>query len=134
MVLKKEGPGVAKAGDIEGGADIESSTPITSSARRSGASIRLEFTTSTGKGHVPAERNRPDHAPIGFIPVDSLYSPVEGVVPRGEHPRGPDPRRRQRTMEIETDGRCAQDTVVLAARIVEDQLSGSDNFEEPKQG
>ena len=47
----------------------------------------MEFTTSTGKGYVPAERNRPDDAPIGFIPVDSLYSPVRKVSYRVENTR-----------------------------------------------
>jgi DNA-directed RNA polymerase alpha subunit len=30
-------------------------------------------------GYVPAEKNRPEEAPIGMIPVDSLYSPVRRV-------------------------------------------------------
>ena len=72
MVLKKEGPGVAKAGDIETGADIEILNPDhVICTLDQGASIRMEFTTTTGKGYVPAERNRPDDAPIGYIPVDS---------------------------------------------------------------
>src|SRR6186997_735679 len=118
MVLKKEGPGVAKAGDIETGADIEILNPDhVICTLDQGASIRMEFTTSTGKGYVPAERNRPDDAPIGFIPVDSLYSPV-----------------RKLTMDIETDGSVKpEDTVALAARIVQDQLSVFVNFEEPKK-
>src|SRR5699024_28034 len=66
MVLKKEGPGVARAGDIEGGADIEILPPDhVICTLDQGASIRMEFTTATGKGYVPAERNRPDDAPIG---------------------------------------------------------------------
>ena len=66
MVLKKEGPGVAKAGDIETGADIEILNPDhVICTLDQGASIRMEFTTATGKGYVPAERNRPDDAPIG---------------------------------------------------------------------
>jgi DNA-directed RNA polymerase subunit alpha len=110
MVLKKEGPGVAKAGDIEGGADIEILNPDhVICTLDQGAAIRMEFTTSTGKGYVPAERNRPDDAPIGYIPVDSLYSPVRKVSYRVE------------------------DTVALAARIVQDQLSVFVNFEEPKK-
>ena len=56
----------------------------------------MEFTVETGKGYVPADRNRAEDAPIGLIPVDSLYSPVKKVVlPGREHPRGPDPRLRQ---------------------------------------
>ena len=97
MVLKKEGPGVATAGDIEGGADIEILNPDhVICTLDQGAAIRMEFTTSTGKGYVPAERNRPDDAPIGFIPVEFALQPgAQGVLSRGEHPRGPDPRLRQ---------------------------------------
>ena len=136
MVLKKEGPGVAKAGDIESGADIEILNPDhVICTLDQGASIRMEFTTSTGKGYVPAERNRPDDAPIGFIPVDSLYSPVRKVSYRVENTReGQILDYDKLTMEIETDGSVRpEDTVALAARIVQDQLSVFVNFEEPKK-
>src|SRR5665809_85037 len=51
MVLKKEGPGVARASDIEGGADIEILNPdhIICTLDQ-GGSIRMEFTIATGKG------------------------------------------------------------------------------------
>ncbi len=53
----------------------------------------MEFTVNTGKGYVTADRNRSEDAPIGLIPVDSLYSPVQqGELSRREHPRGPDSR------------------------------------------
>ena len=136
MVLKKEGPGVAKASDIEGGADIEILNPDhVICTLDQGAEIRMEFTTTTGKGYVPAERNRPDDAPIGFIPVDSLYSPVRKVSYRVENTReGQILDYDKLTMEIETDGSVRpEDTVALAARIVQDQLSVFVNFEEPKK-
>ena len=136
MVLKKEGPGVAKAGDIEGGADIEILNPDhVICTLDQGASIRMEFTTTTGKGYVPAERNRPDDAPIGYIPVDSLYSPVRKVSYRVENTReGQILDYDKLTMDIETDGSVRpEDTVALAARIVQDQLSVFVNFEEPKK-
>ena len=60
-----------------------------------GAKLRMEFTVNTGKGYVPAEQNRPEDAPIGLIPVDSLFSPVQRLLQGREHPRGPDPRLRQ---------------------------------------
>jgi DNA-directed RNA polymerase subunit alpha len=52
-----------------------------------GAEIRMEFTVNTGKGYVAAERNRPEDAPIGLIPVDSIYSPVKKVSYRVENTR-----------------------------------------------
>ena len=97
MVLKKEGAGPVTAGDIEASSDVEILNPDHVICHLDqGASIRMEFTADMGKGYVPAERNRPEDAPIGLIPVDSLYSPgQEGVLQGREHPRGPDPRLRQ---------------------------------------
>src|SRR6185369_4485343 len=88
MVLKKEGPGQVKASDIEASSEIEILNPDhVICTLDQGAAIRMEFTVSMGKGYVPAERNRPDDAPIGLIPVDSLYSPVKKVSYRVENTR-----------------------------------------------
>jgi DNA-directed RNA polymerase subunit alpha len=134
MVLRKEGPGVAKAGDIEAGSDIEILNPDhVICTLDQGASIRMEFTAATGKGYVPAERNRPDDAAIGLIPVDSLFSPVKRVSYKVENTReGQILNYDKLTMAIETDGAVrAEDAVALAARILQDQLSVFINFEEP---
>ena len=100
-----------------------------------GAAIHMEFTSASGKGYVPAERNRPDDAPIGFIPVDSLFSPVRKVSYRVENTReGQILDYDKLTLNIETDGSVRpEDTVALAARIIQDQLSVFVNFEEPKK-
>ncbi|XSG82309.1 MAG: DNA-directed RNA polymerase subunit alpha [Methyloligella sp. ZOD6] len=136
MMLKKEGPGVATAGDIETGADVEILNPDhVICTLDEGASIRMEFTTSVGKGYVPAEQNRPDDAPIGFIPVDSLFSPVRKVSYKVEHTReGQILDYDKLTMDIETNGSVKpEDAIALAARILQDQLSVFVNFEEPKK-
>ena len=71
MVLKKEGAGPVKAGDIEVSSDVEILNPEHVICHLDqGASVRMEFTTDMGKGYVPAERNRPDDAPIGLVAVD----------------------------------------------------------------
>ena len=51
-----------------------------------GAEINMEFTVNTGKGYVAGRRNRPEDAPIGLIPVDSLFSPVRKVSYKVERP------------------------------------------------
>ena len=79
MVVKKQGPGAVTAGDIQTVGDIVVLTRPHSCTLDEGAEIRMEFTVNTGKGYVPTERNRPEDAPIGLIPVDSLYSPVRKV-------------------------------------------------------
>ena len=136
MVLKKEGPGPVKAGDIEASSEVEILNPEHIICHLDqGASIRMEFTAAMGKGYVAAERNRPDDAPIGLIPVDSLYSPVKKVSYRVENTReGQILDYDKLTMQVETDGSItAEDSVALAARILQDQLAVFINFEEPKK-
>jgi DNA-directed RNA polymerase subunit alpha len=136
MVLKKEGPGQVKASDIEASSEVEILNPEhVICTLDQGASIRMEFTASMGKGYVPAERNRPDDAPIGLIPVDSLFSPVKKVSYRVENTReGQILDYDKLTMTVETDGSVsAEDAVALAARILQDQLAVFINFEEPKK-
>ncbi|MGI9384082.1 MAG: DNA-directed RNA polymerase subunit alpha [Methyloligellaceae bacterium] len=136
MVLKKEGPSVALAGDIEAGSEIDILNPDhVICTLDEGASIRMEFTTDLGKGYLPAERNRPDDAPIGLIPVDSLYSPVKKVSYKVENTReGQILDYDKLTMDIETDGSVRpDDAVALAARILQDQLAIFVNFEEPRK-
>ena len=136
MVLKKEGPGVVRAGDIEAGADVEILNPEHVICHLDqGATVRMEFTADIGKGYVPADRNRPEDAPIGLIPVDSLYSPVKKVSYKVENTReGQILDFDKLTMMVETDGSVrAEDAVALAARILQDQLAVFINFEEPKK-
>ena len=89
MTLKKQGPGAVTAGDIERDRRHRRSSTRTSCicTLDDGAEIRMEFTVATGKGYVPADRNRAEDAPIGLIPVDSLYSPVKKVSYRIENTR-----------------------------------------------
>ncbi len=136
MVLKKDVRGPVKAGDIEAGSDVEILNPEHVICHLDqGASIRMEFQADIGKGYVPADRNRPDDAPIGLIPVDSLYSPVKKVSYKVENTReGQILNYDKLTMQVETDGSMrAEDAVALAARILQDQLAVFINFEEPKK-
>jgi DNA-directed RNA polymerase subunit alpha len=136
MTLRKTGPGQVKAGDIQTVGDIEILNPdLVICTLDEGADIRMELTVNTGKGYVPAERNRPEDAPIGLIPVDSLYSPVKKVSYRVENTReGQVLDYDKLTLSIETDGSLTpDDSVAYAARILQDQLSIFVSFEEPKK-
>ena len=88
MTLKAEGPGPVTAGQIDAPSDIEIlNKNHVLMTLDDGASVRIEFTVQSGKGYVPAERNRPEDAPIGLIAVDALYSPVRKVAYRVEPTR-----------------------------------------------
>jgi DNA-directed RNA polymerase subunit alpha len=136
MVVRKTGPGVVIAGDIQTVGDIEILNPeLVLCTLDEGAEIRMEFTVNTGKGYVPADRNRAEDAPIGLIPVDSIYSPVKKVSYRVENTReGQVLDYDKLTLSVETDGSLRpDDAVAYAARIVQDQLSIFVNFEEPQK-
>jgi DNA-directed RNA polymerase subunit alpha len=80
LQLSAIGPGEVKAGDIAVTGDIEvMNKDLVICHLDEGATFNMELTCDTGKGYVPAVSNRPIDAPIGLIPVDSLYSPVRQV-------------------------------------------------------
>jgi DNA-directed RNA polymerase subunit alpha len=136
MMLRKTGPGLVTAGDINTVGDVQILNPdLVLCTLDEGAEIRMEFTVNLGKGYIPAERNRPEDAPIGLIPVDSLYSPVRKVSYRVENTReGQILDYDKLTMTVETNGAVTpEDAVAYAARIIQDQLAVFVNFEEPRR-
>ena len=136
MTLYKVGPGIVTAADISAPGDIQILNPdLMICTLDEGAEIRMELTVDTGKGYVSSERNRMDEAPIGLIPIDSLFSPVKKVSYRVEDTReGQILDYDKLTMTVETNGAISpEDALAYAARIIQDQLAIFVNFEEPKK-
>ncbi len=134
MVLRASGPGPVTAGQIEvpGDARILNADHVICTLDE-GASVRMEFTVQTGKGYVPADKNRPEDSPIGFIPVDAIYSPVRRVGYQVEDTREGTVLDYDRLiLTVETDGSVTpDDAVAFAARILQDQLQLFITFDEP---
>jgi DNA-directed RNA polymerase subunit alpha len=40
---------------------------------------KFEITIDKGRGYVPAEENKPLNAPVGYIPIDSIFTPIRHV-------------------------------------------------------
>jgi DNA-directed RNA polymerase subunit alpha len=136
LSLRKDGPGVVRAGDIQATGDIQILNPEhVICTLDEGAEVRMEFTVNTGKGYVSSERNRPEDAPIGLIPVDSIYSPVRRVSYKIENTReGQILDYDKLIMTVETNGSMSpEDAVAYAARILQDQLTVFINFAEPSK-
>ncbi|PZQ44651.1 MAG: DNA-directed RNA polymerase subunit alpha [Micavibrio aeruginosavorus] len=134
MRVNAEGPCEVTAGMIEAGADIEIMNPdLVICTLDKGAKFNMEMTVNTGKGYRPAALNRPEEAPVGLIPVDSVFSPVRKVSYEIEDTRvGQITDYDKLTMNIETNGVITpEDAVAYAARILQDQLQVFINFEEP---
>ena len=136
LTLRATGPGEVKAGQITATADIEILNPdLVLCTLDEKVEFRMELIVATGKGYVPAERNRPEDAPIGLIPVDSLFSPVKKVSYKVENTReGQILDYDKLTLTVETNGAVTPDNAVAyAARILQDQLQIFINFEEPRE-
>jgi len=135
MRLKATGPGEITAGMIETGHDIEIMDPnLVLCTLDRGAKLSMEFVVENGKGYIPASASRAEDAPIGLIPVDALYSPVRKVSYKVENARvGQMTDYDKLSLSVETNGAVTpEDSVALAARILQDQLQLFINFEEPQ--
>jgi DNA-directed RNA polymerase subunit alpha len=134
MRLRAQGPGEVKAGQIEAGHDIEILNPdLVLCTLDQGATLNIEFTVNNGKGYIAASQNRPEDAPIGLIPVDAIFSPVRKVSYKVENSRvGQVTDYDKLSMQVETNGAVTpEDSLAIAARILQEQLQLFINFEEP---
>mgnify|MGYP001249447774 CR=1 FL=1 len=135
LSVNVKGPAVVTAADISDSAGIEVlNKEHVICHLDDGADLYMELTVNTGKGYVPAEKNKPEDAPIGLMPIDAIYSPVKKVSYDVQPTReGQVLDYDKLTMKVETDGSIsADDALAFAARILQDQLSIFVNFEEPE--
>jgi DNA-directed RNA polymerase subunit alpha len=135
LSISARGPGVVTAGDISESNGIEVlNRDHVICHLDDGAQVFMELTVNTGKGYVAADKNRPEDAPIGLIPIDAIYSPVRKVAYEVQPTReGQVLDYDKLTMKIETDGSVTpEDAVAYAARILQDQLQVFVNFDEPE--
>ena len=135
LTLRGKGPGAVTAGDIEevAGVEILNKNHLICQLDE-GAELHVELTVDTGKGFVAADKNRPEDAPIGLIPVDALFSPVRKVSYKVDPTReGQVLDYDKLTLNVETDGSLSpEDAIAYAARILQDQLRTFINFDEPQ--
>jgi len=127
--IEAEGECEVTAGSIEADSEIEILNPGMHIATLGpNARLSMEITLSKGQGYVSAERNKQiylDKAPIGTIPVDSIYTPVLKVNYTVENTRVEQITDYDKlTLEVWTDGTIsAKEAVGLAAKILNRQLN-----------
>ena len=126
--IEASGEGEVTAGSIQQDAELEVLNPDWHIATLAdGAKLVMELTFDKGRGYVPAERNKQnaEQAPLGSLPVDSIYPPVLNVNYGVENTRvGQITDYDKLTLEVWTDGTIsAQEAVSLAARIMTEHLN-----------
>src|SRR5467141_4356225 len=133
IYLKGTQPGVYTSGNIEHDADIELlDKNVYIGTVSEGGSLQIEMRVQNGRGYVSADRNFDEDLGIGYIPVDSVHSPVRKVNYWVEAARlGQVTDYDKLTLEVWTNGAITpQDAVAMAAKILKDQMTIFINFEE----
>jgi DNA-directed RNA polymerase subunit alpha len=133
VVLHLRGPKEFTARDIQiGNNDFEVLNPdLHIATLNRDAEMKVELQIRKGRGYVPAEENRPADAPIGTIPLDSVFSPIRNVTYTIENTRvGQRIDYEKLVLEIWTDGSItADDALTYAARILRDHIQLFINFD-----
>lgn len=133
VLIDKMGPGEVKASDVIVSDQVHVLNPDQVIATLGkGGRLRAEIQIARGRGYRPAEANKSDELPVGWIPVDSFFSPVRRVNYTVTQSRvGQRTDFDKLTLEVWTDGSVQpEDAISLGSKILKDQLSVFLNFEE----
>lgn len=97
--------------------------------------ISMELTFATGKGYVSAVNNRPEDCPVGYMPIDAIFSPVLAVSYRVENARvGQMTDYDKLFLQVETNGAITPEfAIALSARILTEQLKTLISFDDPAE-
>jgi DNA-directed RNA polymerase subunit alpha len=104
--LVATGPGEVKANDIDLPSGVEilnPNAPIATLERKT--KLEMYLTIGRGRGYSPADENKTEEAPIGVIPIDSIFSPIRRASYSVDSARvGQRTDFDKLTLELETDG------------------------------
>ena len=131
--LRVEQPGGVISGQIETDHDVEVLDRNVHIATVSdGGKLNIELRLKLGRGYVGADRNFDEDLPLGYIPIDSVHSPVRKVNFSVEAARlGQMTDYDKLTLEVWTNGAISpQDAIGQAAKLMKDHQSIFINFEE----
>jgi len=135
--LNVEQPGDVRSGQIETDADVEVlDRDVHVATVSEGGRLSIEMRLKSGRGYVSADKNFDEDLALGYIPIDSVHSPVRKVNFSVEAARlGQMTDYDKLTLEVWTNGAVSpQDAVGYAAKLLKDHMTIFINFEEtPEQ-
>jgi DNA-directed RNA polymerase subunit alpha len=136
LTLRVDKAGEVRARDIQGDADVEILEPDAHIATvAEGGKLHMEMRMKKGRGYVAADKNFDEDLGIGWIPIDSVHSPVKKVNYLVEAARlGQTTDYDKLTVDVWTNGSInPRDGVSLAAKLIRDHLNIFINLEEAEQ-
>ncbi len=123
--IKKKGAGVVKAQDIEVNDQVEILNPdLHICTLDDGAELNMDIIVGRGRGYIPASQNKSEDDPIGYIAVDSIFTPVKSVNYSVSATRvGQSMDYDKLIVEVQTNGTMsAREIISLSAKVVLDHV------------
>ena len=136
LSISKKGAGQVTSADIEADGDVEIlDKEVHIATVSTGGSINIEMRLKSGRGYVSAEMNNDEDLSVGYIPIDSVHTPIKKVNYNVEQTRqGSNTEFDKLTIEVWTDGSVKpEDSIGLAAKLVKDHMAIFINFEEEEE-
>jgi DNA-directed RNA polymerase subunit alpha len=133
IYLKSDKPGVVTSGMIEADGDVEIlDKDVYIATVSEGGKLDMEMRLKRGRGYVAADKNFEEDLGLGFIPIDSVHSPVRKCNYVVEAARlGQITDYDKLTLEVWTNGSVTPtDAIGLAAKLLKDHMTIFINFEE----
>ena len=133
LYLRAETPGVVTSGMIEADGDVEIlDKDVYIATVSEGGKLDMEMRLKRGRGYISADKNFDSDLGLGFIPVDSVHSPVRKVNYTVDAARlGQITDYDKLTLEVWTNGSVLPaDAIGLSAKLLKDHMSIFINFEE----
>ncbi|NWF83887.1 MAG: DNA-directed RNA polymerase subunit alpha [Bryobacteraceae bacterium] len=133
VTLRVDQPGEVTSGMIECPPDVEVlDRNLHIATVSTGGSLAIEMRLKSGRGYVSRDRNFDEDLPVGYIPIDSVHSPVRKVKYTVEAARlGQMTDYDKLILEVWTNGAVSpQDAIGMASKLLKDHMSIFINFEE----
>jgi DNA-directed RNA polymerase subunit alpha len=133
LTINKKGAGEVTSADIEADGDVEIlDSTIHIATISANGDISIEMRLKSGRGYVSAEFNNDEDLSVGYIPIDSVHTPIKKVNYSVDKTRqGSNTEFDKLVIEVWTDGSVKpDDSIGLAAKLVKDHMSIFVNFEE----
>jgi DNA-directed RNA polymerase subunit alpha len=133
LTLRTSEAGEVRAKHITPDADVEILDPEAYIATLGqGSTLSIEMRVKQGRGYVSADKNFDEDLSIGWIPVDSVHSPIKKVNYFVENARvGQATDYEKLTLEVWGNGAVSpRDAVGLASKLMKDHLTIFINIEE----
>jgi DNA-directed RNA polymerase subunit alpha len=131
--LKVDSAGEVLSGQIETDSEIEVlDRNMHVATIGEGGKLSIEMRIKSGRGYVGADRNNDEDLPLGYIPIDSVHSPVRKVNYSVESARlGQMTDYDKLTIEVWTNGAISPaDAIGQASKLLKDHMAIFINFEE----